>query len=304
MRHKKLYIILSVLLGLILLDEVRWSYEQIRFYIKISEFQLQWIVQKSMLLVGLVALALFISSKFRNTALLRFYCCYVILAFPLSLLFYKMIFSRAEFDSYITFNFWSWLGVSIELVLTGCCCVLLWFLTKERVPRLKYTLLGNESFAEFSPASRWKRFLHYMVDTAFMMYFCFEWVKTLMLWPGSHRKELAGLAEHAWLFAFTVFLCYYFVFEVLFKTTAGKCLSSTVLANEQGKRPSFGELLGRTFCRLIPFDPLSFFARSRRGWHDTISDTYVTDSVREDEQQPEEPEAGDLLSAYEAGLQT
>jgi hypothetical protein len=109
-------------------------------------------------------------------------------------------------------NFWTWLGISIELVLVIICSLFLWFLTKARTPRLSYTVLGGETFAEFRPASPWKRFLHYIVDTAFMMYFCFEWVKMIMLLPYDTRREHYGLIETPWLFATIVFICSYFFF--------------------------------------------------------------------------------------------
>ena len=63
----------------------------------------------------------------------------------------------------------------------------------------------------------------------------------------------------------------------MFNTTPGKCATNTVIVNEAGNRPNFGQILGRTFARLIPFDALSFF--SARGWHDSLSGTYVVSAA-------------------------
>jgi uncharacterized RDD family membrane protein YckC len=74
-------------------------------------------------------------------------------------------------------------------------------------------------------------------------------------------------------------LLYYSILEGIFNTTAGKCVTGTTIVNETGERPGFGTILLRTFCRLIPFEPFSFFGADARGWHDTITNTYVVKSV-------------------------
>lgn len=44
---------------------------------------------------------------------------------------------------------------------------------------------------------------------------------------------------------------------------------------KNGEKPSFSVIFKRTLCRLIPFDGFSFLGS--RGWHDSISDTYVVE---------------------------
>ena len=44
---------------------------------------------------------------------------------------------------------------------------------------------------------------------------------------------------------------------------------------EDGTKPDAQTIIKRTLCRLIPFDGLSFFGTPSRGWHDSMSDTYV-----------------------------
>ncbi|QDS95071.1 hypothetical protein FF011L_38550 [Roseimaritima multifibrata] len=45
--------------------------------------------------------------------------------------------------------------------------------------------------------------------------------------------------------------------------------------NEEGGKASFGQVAGRTICRLIPFEIFSFFGTPCRGWHDKIPKTFV-----------------------------
>jgi uncharacterized RDD family membrane protein YckC len=47
------------------------------------------------------------------------------------------------------------------------------------------------------------------------------------------------------------------------------------VVNEKGGRPSFGQILGRTFARLIPFEAFSFLGTTGRGLHDSVAKTFV-----------------------------
>ncbi len=69
--------------------------------------------------------------------------------------------------------------------------------------------------------------------------------------------------------------CYYMAFEGLFSRTIGKFVTGTIVVDESGFPPSFGQLLGRTLARFIPFEPFSFLGSRTRGWHDSLSGTYV-----------------------------
>lgn len=70
-----------------------------------------------------------------------------------------------------------------------------------------------------------------------------------------------------------VFALYYIFFEGLWARTPGKLLFGTVVVNQSGGRPSLGQVVGRTLCRLIPFE--AFSCLGERGWHDSIPKTYV-----------------------------
>jgi uncharacterized RDD family membrane protein YckC len=70
-----------------------------------------------------------------------------------------------------------------------------------------------------------------------------------------------------------VILFYYAFFEGIWARTPGKWVFGTVVVNDSGSKPSFSQVLKRTFSRFIPFEPFSFFGE--RGWHDSLSDTLV-----------------------------
>lgn len=73
----------------------------------------------------------------------------------------------------------------------------------------------------------------------------------------------------------------YFIMETLFRgKSLGKLITKTRVVMEDGSNPSYIDYLKRSFCRLIPFEALSFLGSEGRGWHDSISKTYVVDEDR------------------------
>ncbi len=84
------------------------------------------------------------------------------------------------------------------------------------------------------------------------------------------------MAEYA--FGILVMLLYYTPLEALFGCTLGKLVTGTRVVNERGGKPSWGQALGRSFARLIPFEALSVLVASEgqvRGWHDALPRTWV-----------------------------
>ncbi len=70
-------------------------------------------------------------------------------------------------------------------------------------------------------------------------------------------------------------LIYYNVFEIFFSRTIGKFITKTIVVNINGEKPDSQEILVRSLCRLIPLDGFSFLGAPNKGWHDSISKTYV-----------------------------
>jgi uncharacterized RDD family membrane protein YckC len=82
--------------------------------------------------------------------------------------------------------------------------------------------------------------------------------------------QLIGLVE---------WVAYYVLFEGTLGRTPGKFITGTRVVNNAGGKPSLGQILGRSFARLVPFEAFSFLG-SRGGWHDRWSHTRVVRIVR------------------------
>ena len=74
-------------------------------------------------------------------------------------------------------------------------------------------------------------------------------------------------------------LLYYFIFEGITGRTVGKYVAGTKVVQEDGSKVSFVQVIGRTFCRLIPLEIFSFLLYDDKSrpvfWHDSIPKTRV-----------------------------
>jgi uncharacterized RDD family membrane protein YckC len=70
------------------------------------------------------------------------------------------------------------------------------------------------------------------------------------------------------------FFGYYVFMETKYQKTIGKFITKTKVVNKNGTRPEVGDIVRRTFCRLIPFDRISFLF-TQNGFHDRLSDTTI-----------------------------
>ena len=73
-------------------------------------------------------------------------------------------------------------------------------------------------------------------------------------------------------------LIYYLPLESITDRTLGKLITGTKIVTEQGTKPTFKQVLGRTLARLVPFEWFSFLDKESRGWHDTWPKVYVVKS--------------------------
>ena len=75
---------------------------------------------------------------------------------------------------------------------------------------------------------------------------------------------------------------FYVILENLSQKTIGKLITRTKVVLENGKKPPFEVVVKRSLCRIIPFNALSFLGK--KGWHDSISKTFVVDDKIFEEQ--------------------
>jgi uncharacterized RDD family membrane protein YckC len=122
------------------------------------------------------------------------------------------------------------------------------------------------------PASRGRRFGTFVIDyLCFLLLSALTGVVIALVWGDDGLAAIERLPDI--VVGVAVLCVYYIFFEGLWARTPGKFVFGTIVVNEQGGRPSFGQIVGRTFCRFIPFE--AFSCLGERGWHDSIPKTIV-----------------------------
>lgn len=128
----------------------------------------------------------------------------------------------------------------------------------------------------------WRRLGHYLIDYVVVLLIAVVIGIVLYLISPQLVDKLDNYNLKIDLMAFTyeidfigygLLLLYYFVSEVLLQRTIGKFATQTIVIDEYGNKPSKKAIFIRSISRLIPLEPLSCLGE--RGWHDTISKTFV-----------------------------
>ena len=111
------------------------------------------------------------------------------------------------------------------------------------------------------------RFIHFIVDTSVWLI-----IAAILTFPLNAKDDLQMLLGY--LLLFTSFMGYYTFMETKYQKTIGKFMTKTKVVNKNGSKPEVGDIVRRTFYRLIPFDRVSFLF-SPNGFHDRLSDTTI-----------------------------
>lgn len=116
------------------------------------------------------------------------------------------------------------------------------------------------------------RVINFLVDTAIIFIITYiansGWVFYAMYY---HVYYL----QFPYIFAMVQFVFYLF-FELLFSRTPGKWLTYTKVVNAKGGKPSFLQILLRSFIRVIPIDCF-FIPFLDKPLHDYLSKTEVVE---------------------------
>ena len=132
-------------------------------------------------------------------------------------------------------------------------------------------------FKEVRLVTGWARFGHYMLDRLF--YFVIELLFGLAIgaflgltrngsWLENGGETLITIFGYVVLYPW-----YYILLEYSSQASLAKLILRRVVVNEYGEKPTFGQIVGRNYARLVPFEAFSCFSDS--GWHDSWSKTYV-----------------------------
>ena len=135
-------------------------------------------------------------------------------------------------------------------------------------------------------ASKSKRFANYMIDRIlFYSLFLLLGIVSYMIAELIGNESFYIFLENLdsinplldKLITAIIFVIFYFILESISQITIGKLVTQTKVVLENGEKPAPETIILRSLCRFIPFNAISFLGNIPRGWHDTISKTFVVD---------------------------
>lgn len=123
----------------------------------------------------------------------------------------------------------------------------------------------------------WPRFGHFLLDRLF--YYIIAVIIGLTIgvllglfggaeWFLSMNERLLDL-----IFYVVLYPAYYLFLEATTQGSLAKLILKRVVVDEYGEKPTFKQILGRSYARLVPFEAFSCLGTT--GWHDNWSKTYV-----------------------------
>jgi uncharacterized RDD family membrane protein YckC len=124
---------------------------------------------------------------------------------------------------------------------------------------------------ELEAAGLGSRLINYLFDVLGIVLFSMA-IGTLLGSLGQEKLLLDELNRN--LIGCGTIIFYYVFWEGITGRTPGKLVTGTYVVTDEGLKPSFATILGRTLCRLIPLEAFSFILGSI-GFHDRLSHTRV-----------------------------
>ena len=137
----------------------------------------------------------------------------------------------------------------------------------EKVNAELTTKIEEKKIFDSKKISSLSRFIHFIVDT--IVWFLIVAILTFSLNTNDDFQMLIG-----YLIFFSSYFVYYVFMETKYQKTVGKFITKTKVVKSNGTKPEFGDIVRRTFCRLIPFDRISFLF-TQNGFHDRFSETTI-----------------------------
>ncbi len=130
-------------------------------------------------------------------------------------------------------------------------------------------------------ASNQQRFANYLIDYAIQLVFgiilgvIFGMIAFFLGYTGIFDKFGKMSSVQEYIFGIVITLIYYNLTEIFLSRSIAKFITKTIVVMEDGSKPDYKTILTRTVCRIIPFNQFSFLGTPCRGWHDSLSKTYV-----------------------------
>ena len=129
---------------------------------------------------------------------------------------------------------------------------------------------------EENVVSSFSRFLNFIIDMLIGLVIAYFLSLIVDLFVQTSDQFLLQL--YGYLFMSGTFFAYYAIMEIKYQKTVGKFITKTKVVKVDGSRPETSDIIGRTFCRFIPFDRISFLF-TKNGIHDYLSKTRVVKDI-------------------------
>ncbi|MFY0601753.1 MAG: RDD family protein [Cyclobacteriaceae bacterium] len=128
----------------------------------------------------------------------------------------------------------------------------------------------GEAYVQRNMAGNGKRFANFIIDTimSYVIAFC---VGILFVFLSQDSASMEMLMT---VIIYALIILYPWIMESITGKTIGKYITRTKIVKPDGSKPESMNILGRSLCRLIPFDPFSYLG-DKPGWHDSIPKIYV-----------------------------
>src|SRR5690554_731973 len=116
------------------------------------------------------------------------------------------------------------------------------------------------------------RFVNFLID--FIIWLILAMIVIFIIGLVVQPTDESFISLLGYILIFGTFIAYYAIMEIKFQKTVGKFVTKTKVVKMDGTKPKTSDIITRTFCRLIPFDRISFLF-VRNGIHDFLSKTKV-----------------------------
>lgn len=123
------------------------------------------------------------------------------------------------------------------------------------------------------------RFLNFVID--FFVWLILAFIISFIIDLFVQPNGLGLITLIGYILILGTFIAYYAIMEIKFQKTVGKFVTKTKVVKINGEKPENRDIISRTFCRLIPFDRLSFLFM-KNGIHDMLSKTKVVKDKMEE----------------------
>lgn len=137
----------------------------------------------------------------------------------------------------------------------------------------KAELVTDKSYQDFPLATSGQRFLNMLID--YFGYMLLAGVIGVVLVIAENDSLIDEINDN--LFGIMLIFLYYIPLESIWGRSLGKLITRTKVVNLEGDKASFGQVIGRTCIRIIPFEAFSFLGGNGQpqGWHDKWTKTKV-----------------------------